>query len=198
MIFCKNCVLDNSTSKLRFDRNGVCNYCIEFEKSQKHSSNSTYSYSNLLELIKEIKKKNSKKKYDCIIGLSGGVDSSYLAYLAVKNFGLRPLAVHFDNGWNSKLAVENVHKLVTKLKLDLRTYVINWEEFKDLQLAYLKSSVIDIEVPTDHFIMATMHKYAYQNGIKYILNGCNFASESIMPKRVEFPQRRPRKSIRHS
>ena len=109
-----------------------------------------------------------------------------MAYLAVKKFGLRPLAVHFDNGWNSKLAVENVHKLVTKLKLDLRTYVINWEEFKDLQLAYLKSSVVDIELPTDHFIMATMHKYAYQNGIKYILNACNFASESIMPKGWNF------------
>mgnify|MGYP000607133421 FL=1 len=168
MKVCKRCVLDNKSANLIFDAAGVCNYC---NNNTTNISNIDVAFDqlNLARTISKIKETKKSKNYNCIIGLSGGVDSSYLAYLAVKKFGLKPLAVHFDNGWNSNLAVENVHNLVSKLKLDLRTYVIKWDEFKDLQLAYLKSSVVDIEVPTDHFIMATMHKYAHENGIKYIL-----------------------------
>jgi len=187
MKVCKRCVLDNKSANLIFDAAGVCNYC---NNNTTNISNIDVAFDqlNLARTISKIKETKKSKNYNCIIGLSGGVDSSYLAYLAVKKFGLKPLAVHFDNGWNSNLAVENVHNLVSKLKLDLRTYVIKWDEFKDLQLAYLKSSVVDIEVPTDHFIMATMHKYAHENGIKYILNGCNHASESIMPSGWNFPK----------
>ena len=118
--------------------------------------------------IKQIKDYGKNHKYDCLIGLSGGVDSSYVAYLA-KQKGLRALCVHFDNGWNSELAVMNIQNIVNKLGFDLYTYVINWDEFKDLQLAYLKASVIDIEVLTDHAIYGTLFKIAKENNIKYKL-----------------------------
>jgi N-acetyl sugar amidotransferase len=183
---CSRCVLDQKSCDIVFDDNGVCNYCLQFDNLNSIDVNASHSISHLDNLISEIRIAGEKKTYDCIIGLSGGVDSSYLAYLAVKEFNLRPLAVHFDNGWNSSLSVSNVNNLVSNLNLDLITYVIDWNEFKDLQLAYLRSSVVDIEVPTDHFIMATMHKYAHENGIKYILNGCNRASESIMPSGWNF------------
>lgn len=185
MKMCMNCVLDKSVSGISFDGFGVCNYCNNYKKNLPQMSN-LHSSDDLDKLVSDIKEAGKGKDYDCLIGLSGGVDSSYLAYFAVGKLGLRPLTVHFDNGWNSSLATENVNKLVTSLKLELRTYVIDWEEFRDIQLAYLKASVVDIEVPTDHFIMAVMHKYAHENKIKYILNGCNTSSESIMPKEWNF------------
>ncbi len=115
------------------------------------------------------------------MGLSGGVDSSYVAWIA-KQYGLRPLAVHFDNGWNSELAVMNIENIVNKLGFDLHTLVVNWDEFRDIQLSYLKASVVDIEVPTDHAIGATMNKLALKHGIKYILSGSNINTESTMPR----------------
>jgi N-acetyl sugar amidotransferase len=185
---CTRCVLDEMSCNIIFDDNGVCNYCLQLDDFNSKTADLAFRSSQLDKIISEISLFGEKNTYDCLIGLSGGVDSSYLAYLAVKKFNLRPLAVHFDNGWNSSLSVENVNNLVSHLDLDLRTYVIDWDEFKDLQLAYLRSSVVDIEVPTDHIIMATMHKYAHENGIKYILNGCNRASESIMPSDWNFPK----------
>jgi len=130
--------------------------------------------------IQEIKEFGNNKKYDCLIGISGGVDSSYVTYLAHQN-GLRALCVHFDNGWNSELAVANIENIVNKLGYDLYTYVINWEEFKDLQLAYLKASVVDIEVLTDHAIYGTLFKIAKENNIKYVLGGHNVVTEGILP-----------------
>lgn len=180
MKMCKNCVLDESVSGISFDSFGICNYCNTYQNNLPQMRNS-YSPDDLDKLVSDIKKTGKGKDYDCLIGLSGGVDSSYLAYFAVRKLGLRPLAVHFDNGWNSELAVDNVNRIIDKLDLKLFTFVINWEEFKDLQLSYMKASVVDLEVPTDHFIFATMYKYAHEHGIKYILNGWNYMTESIMP-----------------
>lgn len=119
------------------------------------------------------------------MGLSGGVDSSYVAYLC-KQYGLRPLAVHFDNGWNSELAVMNIESMVNKCGFDLYTLVVDWEEFKDIQLSYIKASVVDIEVPTDHAITAVLMKLAVKHKIKYSLSGSNVNTEYIMPKRWIF------------
>jgi len=130
--------------------------------------------------VARIKADGRGKKYDCLIGISGGVDSTYVAYL-VKQLGLRPLAVHLDNGWNSELAVKNVENIVTRLGYDLYTLVINWEEFKDIQLSYLKASVVDIEVVSDHAIFSTMYKLAKEKQISYIISGTNIVTEHIMP-----------------
>jgi N-acetyl sugar amidotransferase len=132
--------------------------------------------------VARIKESGQGKKYDCILGLSGGVDSSYVALIA-KQHGLRPLCVHFDNGWNSEIAVRNIHNIVNTLGFDLETYVIDWEEFKDLQLAYLKASVIDIEVVTDHAIYSVIYRLALRHGINYVLSGQNIVTEGVLPSR---------------
>jgi N-acetyl sugar amidotransferase len=132
-------------------------------------------------MLKEIKTKGNNKKYDCIIGMSGGMDSSYLAVWAHKN-GLRPLVVHFDNGWNSELAVKNIKNIINKCDFELYTYVVNWEQFKELQLAYFRASVIDIEVPTDQLILASLYKIAKEKNIKSIISGNNVVTETILPK----------------
>jgi len=131
--------------------------------------------------VADIKKSDAGKKYDCIMGLSGGVDSSYLAYV-VKDLGLRPLIVHFDNGWNSELAVKNIENIIHYTGFDLFTYVVDWEEFKDLQLSYIKASVIDWEIPTDHGFFAVLFKMAAKFNIQYVLTGHNHQTEAIMPK----------------
>ena len=178
---CKKCVLDSSTpnTNLILDENGICNNCKNYEDFASKSILSlpiTEREFQLNLLIEKIKKSGEKKEYDCILGISGGLDSAYLAIRAYE-LGLRPLVVHFDNGWNSELAVANINNTITKLGYNLQTYVINWEEFKDIQLAYLKASVIDIEVPTDQFIYATLYEIAYKYGIKYILDGNNIETE---------------------
>jgi tRNA(Ile)-lysidine synthase TilS/MesJ len=134
----------------------------------------------MLEIIK-----SAKGKYQAILGLSGGVDSSYLAYLA-KEWDLRVLLVHFDNGWNSELAVDNINRIVDYTGFDLHTHVVDWEEFKDLQLSYIKSSVIDWEVPTDHLIKATLFNVAKKKGIKSILSGTNHQTEFILPHSMRY------------
>jgi tRNA(Ile)-lysidine synthase TilS/MesJ len=132
--------------------------------------------------IARIKRDGQGKRYDSILGLSGGVDSSYLAYLT-KKFELRPLVVHLDNGWNSELAVKNIENIVKKLNFDLYTYVIDWEEFKDLQRSFFKASVVDIEMLTDHAIFASLYQVADKRGIEYILIGTNIATE-VLCRRV--------------
>lgn len=178
---CTCCVMDTSDADITFNASGVCHYCIEAEellKSVKFSPEQEKE--NLLAIANEIKSVK-KGKYDSIIGLSGGVDSSYVAYLA-REMGLNPLAVHFDNGWNSDTAVSNIKKIVESCGFDLETYVINWFEFKDLQRSYFKAGVIDIEALTDHAITATMFKLRRQYGIKYVLSGMNIATEYGLPK----------------
>lgn len=182
LIECTRCVLDsNDDPNLLLNENGICNHCLIFEKEWKQYVPKREEGKLVLDkMIKKIKSFGQGKKYDCLIGLSGGVDSSYVAYLG-KKFGLRPLAVHFDNGWNTELAVQNIENIVNILGFDLHTYVIDWEEFKDLQLAYLKASVIDIEVLTDHAIYGTLFNIAKKNNIKYVLGGLNMATEGILP-----------------
>jgi len=179
---CANCILDsNDDPNLVLDQNGMCNHCHYYFEQEKEFIKTGAEAENLLNnTIKQIKEYGKNHKYDCLIGLSGGVDSSYVAYLA-KQKGLRALCVHFDNGWNSELAVMNIQNIVNKLGFDLYTYVINWDEFKDLQLAYLKASVIDIEVLTDHAIFGTLFKIAKENDIKYVLGGLNIVTEGILP-----------------
>lgn len=182
MIACKNCILDsNDDPNLTLDEAGFCNHCHYYYQEAKHYLKQGKEGEMLLaETVTAIKQYGKNKQYDCLIGLSGGVDSSYVAYKA-KELGLRALCVHFDNGWNSEQAVMNIHHIVNKLGFDLSTYVINWDEFKDLQIAYLKASVIDIEVLTDHAIYGTMFKIAKDNDIKYVLGGHNVVTEGVLP-----------------
>lgn len=179
---CTRCVMDRSDREINFDENGVCNHCRSYDRHMN-----SYPFidpaSVRLELdknIDRIKKTGKGKPYDCVIGVSGGVDSTYLAYVA-KTKGLRPLAVHLDNGWNSELSVHNIEKVLTKLGIDLFTHVLDWEEFRDLQLSFLKASVSDAEIPTDHAIGGILYRMAVKNGISYILLGTNYSTESGIP-----------------
>lgn len=180
---CSISVMDNiADPDISFDDKGICNYYYEFKKAYAENVHEDAEGERILqELAAKIKEEGKGKEYDCIMGLSGGVDSTYVAYTAHR-LGLRPLAIHFDNGWNSELAVKNIENIVSKLGFDLSTYVINWEEFKDLQIAYLKASVVDIEAITDHAIFATLYRLAGQNNIKYILSGTNVQTENTLPR----------------
>ena len=174
---CVNCLLTSSDSEdITFNANGVCNYCVSYEKKHLATKSKTDRSKDLNQLVEQIKTVGKGKQYDCIIGVSGGIDSTYVAYLS-KELGLRPLAVHLDYGWNSELAVTNINATLQKLGIDLFTYVINWEEIKDLQLSFLKASVVDIELINDFAIFAALHNEAYKRGVKYVLNGMNIETE---------------------
>ena len=178
---CSVTVMDNiADPDISFDENGVSNYYYDYKKAEKDVLTGEQGRLRLQEIAKTIKESGKRKKYDCLIGVSGGVDSTYVAYL-VKQLGLNPLAVHLDNGWDSELAVKNIENIVRKLDIDLYTLVVNWQEFRDIQLSYLKASVIDIEVVSDHAILATMFKLAKQHQINYIISGTNIVTEYIMP-----------------
>lgn len=167
--------------RIHFDADGVCNYCYEYKRLHDMLVPSPEKAGRLLEeKVAEIKITGKDAAYDCILGLSGGVDSSYLAYLA-KQLGLRPLCIHFDNGWNSEQAVQNIEHIVNRLGFDLETYVIDWTEFRDLQRAYFKASVIDIEALTDHAIFASIYRLAIKLNIKYLLSGSNVVTEGVLP-----------------
>jgi N-acetyl sugar amidotransferase len=178
---CQTTVMDNiADPDIRFDEKGICNYYYEYQQAASQLPQGEKAREELARIVDKIKKDGKGKHYDCLIGLSGGVDSTYVALLA-RQFGLRPLAVHLDNGWDSELAVKNVENIITKLGFDLYTLVVNWEEFKDIQLSYLKASVVDIEVVSDHAIFATMHRLAKQHDTGYIISGTNVVTEYIMP-----------------
>jgi N-acetyl sugar amidotransferase len=177
---CSNCVMDTSDSRIKFDSNGMCDHCHDFYKNVMPNWNvDENSKSELKKIIDEIKITGKDKEFDCILGLSGGVDSSYMLHIAVKEFGLRPLVFHVDGGWNSELAVHNIQMLVDKLGLDLYTEVINWEEMKDFQLAFFKSGLPHLDLPQDHAFVATLYNFAYKHDIKYILNGGNISTECV-------------------
>jgi N-acetyl sugar amidotransferase len=179
---CQKCVMDTSDPLIIFDENGVCSNCHRYASmATSWQLSIEASKRKLDEIVSEIKDAGRGKPYDCVAGISGGVDSCYTA-LAAKTLGLRPLIVHFDNGWNTEIAVRNVHNIVENLGLDMETYVVDWEEYKDLQLAYLKASVINLEAPTDHAITAVVNKYAAKYNVKYILSGSNFVTEAILPE----------------
>lgn len=177
---CSNCVMDTTDSKIVFDENGVCDHCNTFYNSIKPFWNpNEKGNKELMELIEKIKSEGKGKDFDCLMGMSGGIDSSFLLYKMVTEFGLRPLVFHVDAGWNSQIAVNNIERLVDGLGLDLYTEVINWEEMKDLQLAFLKSGVPHVDVPQDHAFFATMYKFASKYKIKTILTGGNYSTECV-------------------
>ncbi|MBX2924889.1 MAG: N-acetyl sugar amidotransferase [Chitinophagaceae bacterium] len=180
---CKISVMDTiADPDITFDNKGISNYYYEYLiKEKQEVLKGAEGEKKLAEIVQLIKESGKGNKYDCITGVSGGVDSTYLAYMA-KKLGLRPLIVHFDNGWNSELAVKNIENIISRLGFDLYTLVVDWEEFKDIQLAYLKASVIDIEAITDHAIIGTLYKLAAENNIKYILSGANVTTENTLPK----------------
>ena len=177
---CSNCVMDTSDHDISFDENGICDHCHDFYNIVKPKWNPDNNGRKALEdILTKIKQEGKKNEFDCILGLSGGVDSSYMLHLAVKEFGLRPLVFHVDGGWNSELAVHNINVMIDKLGLDLFTEVINWEEMKDFQLAFFKSGVPHLDIPQDHAFIATLYKFAEKHNIKYILNGGNISTECV-------------------
>lgn len=175
---CCKCIMDTTDPDITFDEYGICNHCRTYEiELPKRIFSGEVARQKFGTLVADIKSDGRNADYDCIVGVSGGVDSTYVAYL-VNEQGLRPLAVHFDNGWNSELAVSNIKKTLDALKIDLYTYVIDWEEFSSLQLAFLKASTPDGEIPTDHAINALLFHEAAKRNIKYIISGMNYATES--------------------
>lgn len=177
---CTKCVMDTSDKDIFFDSEGVCNHCRDAEKQLHRFVYTPEEEATNLDGIKKTILAAKKGKYDCLVGVSGGVDSSYVVYLAWK-MGLNPLCVHFDNGWNSDIAVSNIHKLIEKCGFDLQTYVIDWNEFRDLQRAFFKAGVVDIEMLSDHAITAVMFRLARKNKLKYILSGTNYTTEHGLP-----------------
>ncbi|WP_063672891.1 N-acetyl sugar amidotransferase [Spirosoma panaciterrae] len=177
---CNQCVMDTSDNYIVFDDNGVCNHCHNYDlvvtnnvipKAQRQEK--------IAHLINKIKLSGKGNKYDCIAGLSGGMDSSYVIYLA-KKLGLRTLIVHFDNGWDSELAIKNIENIINYTGFDYYNYIVDWEEFKDLQLSYFKASVVDVEIPTDMGIFSLIPKVAIKYNIKYIIYGTNIETETTM------------------
>jgi N-acetyl sugar amidotransferase len=177
---CTNCVMDTSDSRITFDENGVCDHCRDFYANVKPNWHTDErGRAELEKIVAKIKEDGKKRDFDCILGMSGGVDSSYLLHLAVTELGLRPLVFHVDGGWNSELAVNNIQVMIDKLGLDLFTEVINWEEMKDFQLAFFKSGLPHIDIPQDHAFVATLYKFAEKYDIRYILNGGNISTECV-------------------
>ena len=178
---CTRCILNAAVPGIEFDENGVCNYCKKHDELVKEFPTGEEGKRILEKKINEIKAAGKGKEYDCIVGVSGGVDSTYTLYLAVK-YGLRPLAVLFDNGWNSEIAVSNIKNATSKLGVDLETYVVNYEEFKAILVAFLKASTPHADIPTDVGIKSTLYRTAVENKIKYILTGGNFRTEGFIPQ----------------
>ena len=182
-LVCNRCIMDSiNDPDILINDDGVCNHCTTFDFEFNKLPKGINREKELESIIKKIKLKGIGRKYDCLLGVSGGVDSSYLAYLC-SIYGLRPLIIHFDNGWNSELSVLNIQNLLDKLGFDFETLVINWDEFKDLQLSYFKAGVVDLEFPTDHAILASMFKIAKKHKIKFVLSGHNVVTEgTYLPK----------------
>nr|BCN21842.1 putative monosaccharide biosynthesis protein [Vibrio cholerae] len=172
--------MDTTDSKILFDENGVCDHCNDFYSNvQPNWYTDERGEKQLLRIIEQIKKDGKGREFDCIMGMSGGADSSYLLHIAVKKYGLRPLVFHVDGGWNSQIAVNNINVMIEKLGLDLYTEVINWEEMKAFQLAYFRAGVANIDIPQDHAFIATLYNFAAKHKIKYILNGGNISTECV-------------------
>ncbi len=178
MSICAKCVMDSSDQNIKFDHRGWCDYCVNFEEIIAPSWSFNLGDKIRLDQISEsIRQDGVGKDFDCIIGLSGGLDSSYAAYVAVKKMGLRPLLFHVDAGWNTDQAVSNIEKLVDGLSVDLYTEVINWEEMKDLQVAFLKSGIPDQDIPQDTAFFSALYQFAHKNKIKHIITGSNYSTE---------------------
>ena len=180
---CTRCVMDTSDPEIEFDADGVCNHCHSYEKQiALYVKNNAAGWKEMEDIAATIRKEGEGKHYDCIIGLSGGVDSTYVAYLVVKKLGLRPLAVHMDNGWNTDIAVSNIENVVTRLGIDLHTVVLDWNEFRDLQASFVRAGVTDCEIPTDHAIGAVLYRTAIEQDVRFIIGGSNLATEQMVPR----------------
>lgn len=179
---CTKSVMDTSDPWIEFNEEGVCNHVLNYERYEKIEKLSSEQQKIETEkMVAKLKSDGKGKEYDCIMGLSGGVDSSYMAWYVTQKLGLRALVVHVDTGWNSELAVNNIQSIVQKLNLDLHTLVIDWEEIRDLQLSFFKASIANLDVPQDHSFIASLFQEARKYGIKYIMNGSNMSTESILP-----------------
>ncbi len=182
---CASCIMDTSDPEIQFDAEGVCNHCKRYLNGAKTEiRHDEAGQRELQSILASIKQEGKNKPYDCIIGVSGGVDSTMVAYRC-KQYGLRPLAVHLDNGWNSELAVNNIAKTLKVLGIDLYTHVIDWEEFRDIQLSFLKASVGNAEIPTDHAIGALLYQVASKEGIRFIIGEVILETEAIMPTQLD-------------
>lgn len=180
---CTRCLMDTSDPEIQFDEQGVCNHCHEYGRLvQQRVLTGEAGLRYLERLVEQIKREGRGKPYDCVMGVSGGVDSTYVAYVAKTKLGLRPLAIHMDNGWDSELAVKNIEETLKRLGIDLYTNVLNWEEFKDLQLAFLKASTPDSEIPSDHAIWAVIGDMAEKLKVRYVLAGFNVRTETHLPR----------------
>lgn len=177
---CTRCIYDDHIPYITFDEEGVCNYCHDFDAMEKEYPTGEEGEARLRRLAEEIRKEGKGRKYDVVVGISGGCDSSYMLYKA-RELGLRPLAAHFDNTWNSKTAVENIHNILSKLKVDLFTYVVDNGEFNDIFRAFLRAGVPDIDTPSDIALATTHYLAAEKYGIKYIFEGHSFRTEGISP-----------------
>jgi len=178
---CIRCVMDTTDSEITFDAEGVCNHCREFEaRARREWFPNEEGHRRWAAVVQQIRASGEGQEYDCILGLSGGVDSSYLA-LKVHEWGLRPLVMHVDAGWNSELAVANIEAIVKHCGYDLHTHVVDWEDMRDLHLAYLRAAVANQDVPQDHVFFASLYHFATRNRVRYILSGGNLATEGVFP-----------------
>lgn len=191
---CAKGLWDESIPGINFDENGVSNFCKLQEHLMSEYPRGEKGLADWMQFVQKIKNSGGKNKYDCLIGVSGGVDSSYLLHIS-KLYGLKPLAINLDNGFSSEIAVQNIYKITSKLNIDLETYVINYEEIKDLLLSYMKASLPWIDAPTDLAIKATMYKIAMKEGIRYIIRGNDFRSEGKQPKEWTYSDARQLKYI---
>src|SRR5947209_4291129 len=179
---CTRCVMSTTDPDITFDAEGRCNHCTDyFERLANLSYNPATSERELAAIVDRINAAGRGKEYDCVIGISGGIDSCYAAYVA-KSLGLHPLAVHMDNGWDSDTAARNIKNVTRTLGIDYQSVVLDWEEFRDLQLAFLRASVPEIETPTDIAIPAALHRVAAENGVRFIVMGGNYVTEGILPR----------------
>jgi N-acetyl sugar amidotransferase len=183
MVVCKRCIMDNvNDPDLVIDSKGICNHCHNFDSAVAKLPPKDKAEESFKKLTLQMKQDGKSKKYDCMIGVSGGVDSTYLAHVA-KEAGLRALLVHCDNGWNSELAVQNIQNICNYTGFDLYTLVLDWEEFKDIQLSFFKANVVDVELPYDYALTISIYKAALKFNVKYVLTGHNVATEgTYLPK----------------
>ena len=192
---CSRCVMDTTSLGITFDQEGVCSHCRKFDlEVRPQILTAEQKEIGLAKLIEGIRTAGKGRKYDCLIGLSGGMDSSYVVYLA-KKYELRAIIAHFDNGWDSELAVKNIENIIKKTGFDYYNYIVDWNEFRDLQRAYFKASVVDVEVPTDMGIFSLIPKLAIRFGVKYILFGANIETESTMGADWNFPGKMDRSNL---
>ena len=177
---CTNCVMDTSDPNIKFDEKGVCDRCNQYYTEILPWWNKGHGHEEELQkIVEQIKQAGKGKSYDCLLGFSGGFDSSYMLHFAIKELGLRPLVFHIDAGWDEPFAKENVQKMVAKLRVDLKVETVNWNEIRDMQLAFFKAGVPHLDIPQDHAFVAILDSYAEKHGIKYILNGENISTEAI-------------------